>query len=262
MQSQIAAAINTNLSGGMLDNAWWRAAVTAPDQLRQRVAFALSEILVVSDTNATLSGRPDALASYYDTLADNAFGNFRDLLKAATLHPTMGYWLNMQGNAKGNLTTGYHPNENYGREVMQLFSIGLNRLWPDGSLVLDASGNLVPTYNQGVITNGFARVFTGWTWHQAAPSQRPVAHEFLPGDGLARPHGHGQKLPRTRHQDPPGQRGPARRRRLQPHGRRRHRLPGRHHHRRLRRLLRTGPRKRARQHLLPSRTSAPTSAAS
>ncbi len=180
VQAQIAAAINTNLGGGMLDNAWWRATVTGPDQLRQRMAFALSEILVVSDTNATLGGRPDALASYYDTLADNAFGNFRDLLEAATLHPTMGYWLNMQGNAKGNLATGYHPNENYAREIMQLFSIGLNRLWPDGSLVLDSSGNLVPTYDQGVITNGFARAFTGWTWHQALQASGQLPTSFYP----------------------------------------------------------------------------------
>ena len=180
VQAQIAAAINTNLSGAMLDNAWWNAAVTAPDQLRQRVAFALSEILVVSDTNSTLSNQPATLASYYDTLADNAFGNFRDLLKAATLHPAMGYWLNMQGNQKGNLATGYHPNENYAREVMQLFSIGLNRLWPDGSVVLDASGNLVPTYNQNVITNGFARSFTGWTWHQALQTSGQLPTNFYP----------------------------------------------------------------------------------
>ncbi len=180
VQAQIAAAPSTNLSAGMLDNAWWRAAVMGPDQLRQRASFALSEILVVSDTNSTLGGRPDALASFYDTLADNAFGNFRDLLKAATLHPTMGYWLNMQGNAKGNLATGYHPNENYAREIMQLFSVGLNRLWPDGSLVLDASGNLVPTYDQDTITNGFARVFTGWTWHQALQGSGQLPTNFYP----------------------------------------------------------------------------------
>ncbi len=180
VQAQIAAAINTNLGGSQFDNAWWRAAVTAPDQLRLRLAFALSEILVVSDTNATLGSRPDALASYYDTLADHAFGNFRDLLRAVTLHPVMGYWLNMQGNAKGNLATGYHPNENYAREIMQLFSIGLNRLWPDGSLVLDSSGDLVPTYNQGVITNGFARAFTGWTWHQSLQASGQLPTNFSP----------------------------------------------------------------------------------
>ncbi len=146
-------------------NAWWRAAVTAPDQLRQRVAFALSEILVVSDSNANLQNHGEGLASYYDTLVDGSFGNFRDLLRAVTLHPTMGYWLNVQGNAKGDLPTGLHPNENYGREILQLFSVGLNRLWPDGTLVLDSQGNLVPTYDQAVI-GGFARVFTGWNWNQ------------------------------------------------------------------------------------------------
>ncbi len=180
VQAQVAAAPNTNLSAYYLDNAWWRASINAPDQLRQRVAFALSEILVVSDTNASLGNTPQSLASYYDLLSDHAFGNFRDLLEAATLHPTMGYWLNMQGNRNGNLATGYHPNENYAREVMQLFSVGLNRLWPDGSVVLDSTGNLVPTYNQGTITNGFARVFTGWTWHQALQASGQLPTNFYP----------------------------------------------------------------------------------
>ncbi len=180
VRTQMNALINTNLSATLFDNAWWRAAITQPDQLRQRTAFALSEILVISDTNSTLGGRPDSLASYYDTLADNAFGNFRDLLKAATLHPAMGYWLNMQGSQKGNLSTGYHPNENYAREIMQLFSIGLNRLWPDGTSVLDSSGDLVPTYTQNIITNGFARSFTGWTWHQALQSSGQLPTGFGP----------------------------------------------------------------------------------
>ena len=180
VQAAQVVQANTNQSPTPLDNAWWQASVTAPDQLRQRMALALSEILVVSDTNSTLSNVPQTLASFYDTLSDNAFGNFRSLLEAATLHPAMGYWLNMQGNAKGNLATGYHPNENYGREVMQLFSLGLNRLWPDGSLVLDSSGNLVPTYNQGTITNGFARVFTGWTWHQALQASGQLPTNFYP----------------------------------------------------------------------------------
>ena len=178
--NQLTMYPTTNLSGTFVDNAWWRAAITDPAQLRQRVAFALSEILVVSDTNSTLSGVPQTLASYYDGLSANAFGNFRDILKTATLHPAMGYWLNMQGNQKGNLTTGYHPNENYGREIMQLFSVGLNRLWPDGSLVLDSGGNLVPVYNQGTITNGFARVFTGWTWHQALQASGQLPTNFYP----------------------------------------------------------------------------------
>src|SRR5487761_2090741 len=134
-------------------NTWWQNSVTAPDQLRQRVAFALSEIMVASESG-TLQDHADALAYYYDTLLDHAFGNFRALLEAVTLTPAMGVYLNMQGNDKGNLVTGTHANENYAREINQLFSIGLNRMWPDGSLILNSAGNLVPTHNQNVI-NGF-----------------------------------------------------------------------------------------------------------
>jgi uncharacterized protein (DUF1800 family) len=180
VQAQIAIAPDTNLSASYYDNAWWNAAITAPDQLRQRVALALSEIMVISDTNSTLGNTPTALASYQDTLANNAFGNFRALLEAVTLHPGMGYWLNMQGNPQGNLATGYHPNENYAREVMQLFTIGLNRLWPDGTTVLTSAGSPVPTYTQNTITNGFARVFTGWTWHQALQSNGQLPTNFYP----------------------------------------------------------------------------------
>jgi len=143
-------------------NSWWQNSVTAPDQLRQRVAFALSEIMVASESGS-LQDHSDALAYYYDTLLDNSFGNFRALLKSVTLTPAMGVYLNMQGNDKGSIITGLHANENYAREINQLFSIGLNRLWPDGSLVLNSSGNLVPTYNQNVI-NGFAETFTGWNY--------------------------------------------------------------------------------------------------
>ena len=145
-------------------NSWWQNAVTAPDQLRQRVAFALSEILVASESG-TLQDHSDALAFYYDTLLDNAFGNYRALLKAVTLTPAMGVYLNMQANSKGSLVNGTHANENYAREINQLFSIGLNRLWPDGSLVLNSSGNLVPTYTQPVVS-GFAAMFTGWNYYQ------------------------------------------------------------------------------------------------
>jgi hypothetical protein len=145
-------------------NSWWQQSVTAPDQLRQRVAFALSEIMVVSQ-NGVLNNNATALSDYYDTLLDNAFGNFRNLLEAVTLEPAMGIYLDMRGNDKGNITTGLHANENYAREIQQLFSIGLNRMWPDGTLVMDSQGNLVPTYNQNVIM-GFASVFTGWNYYQ------------------------------------------------------------------------------------------------
>jgi len=146
-------------------NNWWQQSITAPDQLRQRVAFALSEIFVVSENNANLSGHADALASFYDVLVDNAFGNYRTLLEDVTLHPSMGLYLSMLGNDAGSIITGIHADENYAREVQQLFSIGLNREWPDGTLILDSQDNLVPTYNQNVVM-GFASVFTGWNWYQ------------------------------------------------------------------------------------------------
>ncbi len=176
-----AALLDANPYGSSgFQDAWWKASINAPDQLRQRVAFALSEIMVISDQNASLSEAANGLGSYYDTLEDNAFGNFRTLLEAVTLHPAMGWWLNMEGNAKGNLATGYHPNENYAREVMQLFTIGLDRLWPDGTTVLNSTGSPVPTYNQNTITGGFARVFTGWSWDQPLQASGQLPTSFYP----------------------------------------------------------------------------------
>lgn len=164
--------------GTAVFNNWWRASITAPDQLRQRVAFALSEIMVVSEVGV-LDNNGRALTSYYDTLLDNAFGNFRALLKAVTLTPAMGLYLNMQGNSKGSLITGTHPNENYAREILQLFSIGLNRLWPDGSLVMDSAGNIVPTYDQDVIM-GFSATFTGWNYYQTNQANGRLPTNFSP----------------------------------------------------------------------------------
>ncbi len=164
-------------------NSWWEQSITAPDQLRQRVAFALSEIMVISDVG-TLNNNGRILSDYYDTLLDNAFGNFRDLLETVTLTPAMGLYLDMRRNLKGDPISGRHPNENYAREIMQLFSVGLNRMWPDGTLVLDSKGNLVPTYDQNVIM-GYARVFTGWDYHQASqgngrlPANSPNAANYI-----------------------------------------------------------------------------------
>lgn len=148
----------------LMVNSWWKNSITAPDQLRQRAAFALSEILVVSNTGP-LNNNGRTLADYYDTLLDTCFGNYRDILKQVTLSSAMGVYLDMRGNALGNIQTGLHPNENYAREILQLFSTGLYRVWPDATLVLDSSGNPIPTYDQSVVT-GYARVFTGWTWGQ------------------------------------------------------------------------------------------------
>jgi uncharacterized protein (DUF1800 family) len=141
---------------------WFRNAINGDDQLRQRVAFALSEILVVSQLGA-LAQAPFALADYYDVLARNAFGNYRTLMEEVTLHPAMGVYLSMLGNEKPNPALNIRPDENYARELMQLFSIGLVELNLDGSEKLDAFGQPIPTYDQSII-EGFAHVYTGWTW--------------------------------------------------------------------------------------------------
>ena len=159
-------------------NSWWQNSVTAPDQLRQRVAFALSEIFVVSE-NGVLENHAEALASYYDMLLDHAFGNFRALLESVTLHPAMGLYLDMLGNNAGSIITGLHADENYARECQQLFSIGLNRLWPDGSLILNSEDNLVPTYGQNEIM-GFASVFTGWSYGQTNQANGRLPSNWYP----------------------------------------------------------------------------------
>lgn len=141
---------------------WFRNALHSEDQLRQRVAFALSEIMVVSQQGALVDGAY-ALADYYDVLARNAFGNYRDLIEEVTLHPAMGVYLSMLGNEKPDTARNIRPDENYARELMQLFSIGLVELNADGSEKLDIQNQPIPTYDQSVI-EGFAHVFTGWNW--------------------------------------------------------------------------------------------------
>ncbi len=141
---------------------WFRNSLNAEDQLRQRVAFALSEIMVVSQLGA-LNNAPFALADFYDVLVRNAFGNYRDLIEEVTLHPAMGVYLSMLGNEKPNVALNIRPDENYARELMQLFSIGLIELNNDGTAKLDSLGNTIPTYDQASI-EAFAHVYTGWTW--------------------------------------------------------------------------------------------------
>jgi len=149
---------------------WFANVLQGDDQLRQRVAFALSEIFVVSQVGALLN-LPNATASFHDMLARNAFGNFRVLLEDVTLHPAMGVYLSMLGNQKAVNGTNLRPDENYAREMMQLFSIGLVELNLDGSVRTDAGGQAIPTYNQNVI-EGLSRVFTGWKWD--CPSTLPA----------------------------------------------------------------------------------------
>lgn len=130
------------------------------DQLRQRLAFALSQILVVS---ALKINQPYSLAPYQDLLAKNAFGNFRDILMAITLSPAMGRYLDMVNNSKPDPASGTAPNENYARELLQLFSIGIFKLNRDGTLQKDAIGRPTPAYDEETI-EGFSHAFTGWTY--------------------------------------------------------------------------------------------------
>jgi uncharacterized protein (DUF1800 family) len=128
--------------------------------LRQRVAFALSQIFVASRRDPNLENKPLAMADFYDIFVRNAFGNYRDVLREVTFHPVMGRYLSSVGNQKARPEINQYPDENYAREVQQLFSIGLWMLNLDGTRQLDAFGQPIPTYNNGQITE-FARVFTG-----------------------------------------------------------------------------------------------------
>ena len=150
-------AANINGFAGT-DNTLWRKLISSPDLLRQRVTLALSEIFVVSMAGLPVAWRSFLAAAYMDVLEANAFGNYRSLLEAVTLSPGMGVYLNMRGNQKEDPATGRVPDENYAREVLQLFSIGLLELAADGSL---RNGVATDTYTQDSIT-GLARVFTGW----------------------------------------------------------------------------------------------------
>jgi uncharacterized protein (DUF1800 family) len=135
-------------------------ALTGGDQLRQRVAFALSQIFVTSGVEIY---EAYGMAAYQNMLLNDAFGNYRQLIEDVTLSPVMGRYLTMAQNAKADPAAGAEPNENYARELMQLFSIGLYQLNPDGSQMLDANQNPLPTYNESVV-QGFAATFTGWTY--------------------------------------------------------------------------------------------------
>lgn len=139
---------------------FWRNAIEGDDQLRQRMAFALSQILVVSNFGGEiLTDIPEPVVGYQDILVEGAFGNYRDLLEAVTFSPAMGYYLTYMGNQKGDPVTGRMPDENYAREILQLFTVGVLRLGPDGEPVI-VDGQPVELYDNMDIT-GLARVFTG-----------------------------------------------------------------------------------------------------
>jgi uncharacterized protein (DUF1800 family) len=140
---------------------FWATALTGKDALRKRVQFALSELFVISSQDAVVGQMPRGVANYYDMLGNDAFGNFRQLLQDVTLSPMMGVYLSTLAN-EGN--SQVDPDENYAREVMQLLTIGLWQLNPDGTQQLDGSGNPIPTYSLNDVV-GIAKVFTGFSWN-------------------------------------------------------------------------------------------------
>ncbi|WP_055147636.1 DUF1800 domain-containing protein [Jiulongibacter sediminis] len=158
---------NLNLNHDYFDIAWFQGSMTSPDRLRWRMAFALSEIFVASRISS-FDNNPYALASYYDVLLEHSLGNYRDLLEAVTFHPTMAVYLTYMNNHAEGIVGGNHvfPDENYAREVMQLFSIGLFELNTDGTEKQDVNGNPIPTYDNDDI-GGLAKVFTGLSWHNS-----------------------------------------------------------------------------------------------
>jgi len=172
IQADIAANRPIDVWQDKRQEIWWRNVLSGNDQLRQRVAYALSQILVVSDQNGALEGNPTTLAHWHDMLASGAFGSYRTLLENVTLHPSMGHYLSMFGNRKPDAALNIRPDENYAREITQLFSVGLVMLNADGTPVdgnpAQAGVQPVPTYNQDTI-RGFAHVFTGWKYSTCIP---------------------------------------------------------------------------------------------
>ncbi len=171
------------LYGNYKQHSWWRRAMGSPklrpdsatdqlpDPLRQRVAFALSEILVTSDRPETLAVDFEGMANYYDIFEEHAFGNYLDILKKVAMHPVMGVYLSHLGNQKANPALKIHPDENFAREIMQLFTIGLWELETDGTRKTyqaphPHAGQPIPTYTNADITE-LARVFTGLTWYDS-----------------------------------------------------------------------------------------------
>jgi len=182
-------AVDYRNSFAGVDNSLWRKFISAPDGLRQRMVLALSEVFVISMAGLPVAWRGMAVAAYVDMLEQRCFGSFRNLLEGVSLSCGMGVYLNMRGNQKEDAKTGRVPDENYARELMQLFTIGLIELKIDGSPVLDAQGKPKETYTQANITE-LARVFTGWDFDGVNASdpafmRKPMVHnaaKFSSGD--------------------------------------------------------------------------------
>ena len=173
-------AADPNASGGQdqVFESFWKQALTGEDQLRQRVVFALSQIFVISALDGNIGNQPRAMAAWLDMLGDKGFTTYRELLEAVSLHPMMGLYLSSLRNQKADPVSGRVPDENYGREVMQLLSIGLVQLNQDGTPVR-VNGNTVDSYTPADIS-GMAQVFTGFSW--ACPAAPASNGCFLNGN--------------------------------------------------------------------------------
>lgn len=162
--AEIAAAAPGSTAGqDQVFESFWKQAVTGPDQLRQRTAFALSQIFVISMVDSNVGNDPRAVAAWLDMLGNQGLGSYRGLLEAVSRHPMMGYYLSHLRNQKANAATGRVPDENYAREVMQLFSIGLVELNEDGTARSGSTGSAIETYTPADIS-GLAKVFTGFSF--------------------------------------------------------------------------------------------------
>ena len=166
----IQAVDATQMAGqAQVLESFWKQAINGDDALRQRVAFALSQIFVISTLDGTVNNEPRATAAWLDLLGAKGFGTYRELLEAVALNPLMGRYLTFLANQKADLTSGRIPDQNMARESMQLFSIGVVKLNPDGTPLL-VNGSTVPTYTSDDVA-GLSRVFTGFSWAcPAAPN--------------------------------------------------------------------------------------------
>ena len=173
----------------LADNMVWNQLITSPDPVRKRFAYALSQFFVVSTNGIEIDWRSNAMAAYWDILNRNAFGNFRQLLEDVTLNPAMGVYLSTLDNKKEDTRTGRVPDENYAREVMQLFTLGLNELNNDGTKKTGSTGQPIETYTNADVSN-LARVFTGYSYDFAnlvrTPSVRFPSQSIAPVESVIR----------------------------------------------------------------------------
>lgn len=184
MQARRALPDAPNPSVNEFYGSFWQQAATGPDQLRQRVKLALSEMFVISVVDPNVD--PLGAASYYDMLGANAFGNYRTILEQVTLHPMMGIYLTWLANQKEDPVTGRQPDQNYAREVMQLMTIGVSRLNRDGTVQVDAAGKPIPTYGAEDVS-GLSKVFTGYSWYSPTPTNNTFLGRNKDPSAIVRP---------------------------------------------------------------------------